>query len=122
MSTQTLTTKHDRIGKELKKDSRPKKIIPNIYPHIVCNPKVLGGKPIILGTRISVATIAGYYQLGMSVDEILIALQHLSPAQIHSALAYYFEHLDEIDLQIADEKNVELWKKQVHPHPNAMVM
>ncbi|MBS4028724.1 MAG: DUF433 domain-containing protein [Ignavibacteriales bacterium] len=122
MSTQTLTKKNDRIGKELKKNSQPKNSIPNIYPHIVCNPKVLGGKPTILGTRISVATIAGYYQLGMSVDEILIALQHLSLAQIHSALAYYFEHIDEMDVQIANEKNVELWKKQVHPHPNVIAV
>jgi uncharacterized protein (DUF433 family) len=113
MNTQTATRENER--------TKNRRLRSNTYPHIMCNPKILGGKPIIAGTRIAVATIAGYYQLGMSVDEILIALEHLSPSEIHSALAYYFEHSEEIDGQIANEKNVEQWKKQAHIHPKATV-
>ena len=67
------------------------------YPYIVREPEVLGETPIVEGTRIAVRAIAGYYQMGMSVDEILATLSHLTPAQVHSALAYYFDHRVEMD-------------------------
>ena len=56
------------------------------------DPGIAGGRPVIAGTRITVNCIAGYYQLGMSIDEVLDSLRHLTPAQGHSALAYYFGH------------------------------
>ncbi|CBE69068.1 protein of unknown function [Candidatus Methylomirabilis oxygeniifera] len=40
------------------------------YPYITTNRRIAGGSPIIKGTRITVRTIAGYYQMGMTVDEI----------------------------------------------------
>jgi uncharacterized protein (DUF433 family) len=61
------------------------------YPYITSNPEIAGGRPIIAGTRIAVHCIAGYYQTGMRVDEILDSLRHLTPSQVHSALAYYFD-------------------------------
>ena len=89
------------------------------YPYITTNRRIAGGSPIIKGTRIAVRTIAGYYQMGMSVDEILTTLQHLSPSQVHSALAYYFDHQKEIDRELEVSTDVEHWKKQVLSHPRA---
>lgn len=83
------------------------------YPHITTNTAILGGVPIIEGTRISVRAISGYYQMGMSVDEILATLTHLSPSQIHSALAFYFDHKQEIDSDLENASNVDFWKLQV---------
>ena len=62
------------------------------YPHIGTDPEIADGKPIISGTRTTVRSIAGYYQMGMSIDEILTTLPHLRPSQVHSALAYYFDN------------------------------
>lgn len=89
------------------------------YPYITTNRRIAGGAPIIKGTRIAVRTIAGYYQMGMSVDEILTTLQHLSPSQVHSALAYYFDHQQEIDRELEVSTDVEHRKKQVLSHPRA---
>jgi uncharacterized protein (DUF433 family) len=50
--------------------------------HITRNPTVCGGQPVIIGTRTSVKSIVGYYKMGMSVEEILEGLPHLSPAQV----------------------------------------
>lgn len=82
------------------------------YPYITTNRRIAGGSPIIKGTRIAVRTIAGYYQMGMSVDEILNTLQHLSPSQVHSALAYYFDHQKEIDRELEVSTDVEHWKNR----------
>jgi uncharacterized protein (DUF433 family) len=87
------------------------------YPYITFNPAIAGGKPIIEGSRITVHTIAGYYQMGMNADEILSTLPHLSPAQVHSALAYYFDHQDEIDSDLKDSSDEEKWKGKIEKHP-----
>ena len=89
-----------------------------IYPHIGSDPKIADGKPIIAGTRITVRCVAGYYQMGRSADEILTTLPHLTPSQVHSALAYYFDHQEEVDTDLTESSDVELWKSQIAAHPN----
>jgi len=71
------------------------------HPHITRIPDVCGGRPIVRGTRIPVQSIVGYYKLGMSVDEILSGLPHLTPAQVFDALSYYHDHQAEIEDDIA---------------------
>jgi len=93
------------------------------YPYIGSDPAIADGKPIIVGTRITVRCIAGYYQMGMSADEILTTLSHLTPSQVHSALAYYFDHQDEVDTDLAKSSDIEFWKSQIAldanlKHPN----
>jgi uncharacterized protein (DUF433 family) len=87
------------------------------YPHITSNPDIANGAPLIEGTRITVRTIAGYYQMGMNVDEILSTLSHLSASQVHSALAYYFDHQDEIDTDLRASSDEDNWKQKVARHP-----
>jgi uncharacterized protein (DUF433 family) len=70
--------------------------------HIVSTPGILGGKPRIAGRRISVEHIAVLnVRLGRSVDDICTDFD-LSMAEVHAALAYYFDHQAEIDKSIAD--------------------
>jgi len=83
------------------------------YPHIIYRKDIAHGSPVIEGTRITVRCIAEYYQMGMNVDEILVNLSHLTSAQVHSALAYYFDHQKEIDSDIEGSSDSAFWKKQV---------
>lgn len=83
------------------------------YPHIGFDPNIAGGKPVVSRTRITVRSITGYYQMGMSIDEILTTLPHLTPSQVHSALAYYFDHQEEIDSDLKESSDVDFWKSQV---------
>lgn len=50
--------------------------------------------------------------MGLTVDEILTTLSHLSPSQIHSALAYYFDNQEEIDADLATSSDMAYWEKQ----------
>jgi uncharacterized protein (DUF433 family) len=72
--------------------------------YITRNPAVCGGQPVIAGTRTPVKSIVGYYKLGMSVEEILEGLPHLSPAQVFAALSYYHDQQAEIEQDIADSR------------------
>ena len=88
------------------------------YPHIITNPRIAGGAPVIQGTRVAVRAIAGYYQLGLSVDEILQSLPHLTQSQVHAALAFYFDHQPEIDRDLSHNADVDYWRKQVKASPS----
>jgi uncharacterized protein (DUF433 family) len=61
-----------------------------------------GGKARIAGRRISVEDIAIWHlRLGKTVDEIC-ADYDLSLAEVHAALAYYYDHQDENDRNISE--------------------
>lgn len=55
---------------------------------IVSDPKILGGKPVIAGTRISVELILDRIASGMSIKEILKDYPHLTASQIQAAISY----------------------------------
>lgn len=64
-----------------------------MYTHIVSDPGVLGGKPVIKGTRISVEFLIELFASGASRDEILKAYPHLTPEDVEEALRYAAEVL-----------------------------
>jgi uncharacterized protein (DUF433 family) len=58
------------------------------HPHIVKIEGVCGGEAIIEGTRIAVWHVVDfYYRVGLSVEEILLDWDALTPAQVFDALA-----------------------------------
>ncbi len=72
------------------------------YHYITQVPGICGGRPIISGTRTPVKAVVGYYKLGLSVEEMLEGLPHLTPAQVYEALSYYHDHIAEIERDIAE--------------------
>jgi uncharacterized protein (DUF433 family) len=85
------------------------------YPHITTGhggPARLERMP-----RIRVAQIAiDYLNHGWSVDEICIHYPHLKRAEVHSAMAYYFDHQAEIDGEIDQEQEaIEASRKKAEP-------
>jgi uncharacterized protein (DUF433 family) len=72
------------------------------------SPEIRKGRPCIAGTGVTVRRIAGWHNLGLTPEEIVAKVEHLSLAQVHAALAYYYVNRDEIDADIAaDEAAVE---------------
>ena len=71
--------------------------------HIELTPETAGGKPRIRGRRITVQNIALWHErLGKSADEIA-ADYDVTLADVYAALAYYFDHREEIDRRIAED-------------------
>jgi len=61
-----------------------------------------GPKARIAGHRVRVADVAiRHERLGLVPDEIVDAVPTLTLADVHAALAYYWDHRDEIERQIA---------------------
>lgn len=56
--------------------------------YIVFNPKILSGKPIIKGTRITVDFILELFASGMMEEEILREYPQLTKTAVRAALEY----------------------------------
>lgn len=70
--------------------------------HIEITPGVRSGKPRIAGTRIAVADVAiMYLRMGQSLEEIAGKYQ-LSLASVYAAMAFYYDHRQEIDQRTAE--------------------
>jgi uncharacterized protein (DUF433 family) len=70
--------------------------------HIEITPGIAGGKARIAEHRITVDDVAIWHErLGMSVDEIAVEY-NLTLGEVRAALAYYFDHRDEVDRQLAE--------------------
>jgi uncharacterized protein (DUF433 family) len=69
------------------------------YEHIVLDP---AGVPRIVGTTMKVVELVqGQLAHGWSAEELHFQHPYLSLGQIHSALAYYWDHKEELDQDIA---------------------
>ena len=90
------------------------------YPHILKLP----GEPARFDThsRIRVAMIvADYLWRGWSAEEIVRHYSYLTLAEVHSALAYYFDNRDEIENELTLEyRDVEEWKEK-NPTPSFLI-
>jgi uncharacterized protein (DUF433 family) len=61
--------------------------------HIVVDPRVLVGKPVIKGTRIAVELVIDLLARGYSKEQILDQYDHITPEDIQACLAYASETL-----------------------------
>lgn len=60
----------------------------SVSKHIICDPKILSGKAIIKGTRISVEFILELIRSGMTFDGILKEYPSLSRTDLEAALGF----------------------------------
>lgn len=60
----------------------------NLMERIEINPKKLGGKPVIKGTRIAVEQILRMLGAGVTTEDILTDFPHLKEEDILAALVY----------------------------------
>jgi uncharacterized protein (DUF433 family) len=66
------------------------------------NPKILLGKPVIRGTRISVELILRKLGEGASESELLESYPHLSKEDIRAAITYAADTLAHEDTVVAE--------------------
>ena len=77
------------------------------------DPDIRGGRPCIAGTGVSVRRIAVWHNIGHTPEEIVGNFGHLSLAQVHAALAYYYANKAEVDADLeAEEREYEALAEQ----------
>ena len=84
------------------------------YVHVVLDET---GAPVIAGANMKVAELViDMMAHGSSPEELSFQYPHLNLAQIHSALAYYWDHKAEVDADIERRfGQVERWRREAGP-------
>ncbi len=86
--------------------------------HIEITPGICGGKPRIAGHRITVQQIVIWHdRMGRSADEIATEYD-LELSDVYAALAYYFDHREEIDRAIEDSDK---WIEEIRQKTPSLV-
>ena len=86
---------------------------------VVKTPGVCGGKARIAGHRVRVQDIVIWHEhQGVTPDEIASDIPTITLADLHAALAYYFDHVEEIQEEIrADRAYAEAFRRD---HPSVL--
>jgi uncharacterized protein (DUF433 family) len=77
-----------------------------------------GARPRIVGSRIRVMDVVAWHiRQGMSIDQMVEGFPHITRADFHAALAYYWDNKEEIDQAFADDRIYveEMTKGQISP-------
>jgi uncharacterized protein (DUF433 family) len=70
------------------------------HPYVISDDSILNGTPIVKGTRTPVRAIAELWKFGVTPEEIVIRLPHVTLAQVFDALSYYQDHCEKIEQDI----------------------
>ena len=66
--------------------------------HITKTPGVCGGRACVSGHRVRVMDVVAWHEMrGMTPDQIVDLFPGITLADVHAALAYYFDHRPEIE-------------------------
>lgn len=79
---------------------------------------ITGQRPVVSGTDIKVSQIASEVEhLGMTPDEVVQAHPHLTLADVHAALAYYYDHPEAIRLEWQEARELIAALRDRYPNP-----
>jgi uncharacterized protein (DUF433 family) len=88
----------------------------SVKQRITRTPGVCGGRACIAGHRIRVQDIVVLREMrGMSPEEILSEYPGITLADVHAALAYYFDHRQEIQDDFRKSEEWAEWVKSNIP-------
>lgn len=86
------------------------------YPHVEANE---AGMPIIAGTTMKVVELVmAQIAYGWTPEELYLQHRYLTLGQIHAALAYYWDHKEELDAEIERRgREAEQARREAGPSP-----
>jgi uncharacterized protein (DUF433 family) len=64
--------------------------------------EIRDGSPLIAGTGVKVAIIANMHVHHQTSIKWIVENYDLTPAQVHAALSYYYDHTEELDRYIQE--------------------
>jgi uncharacterized protein (DUF433 family) len=90
--------------------------LPRRQEHIAVDPDICGGKPRVAGHRVKVQHVAIWHERqGKSPDEIVAEHPELTLADVHAALAYYYDYRQQIDTDIRTDEDFAAGLKAASP-------
>lgn len=76
------------------------------HPHVRVDPRVLGGSPHVVGSRVPVRRLWVFFRDGARVETLLRRYPSLGPAKIFDALAFALDNPEVIEADIGREEEL----------------
>jgi uncharacterized protein (DUF433 family) len=84
--------------------------------HITKTPGVCGGRACIAGHRIRVMDIVVWHEMrGHTAAQVAEMFPGITRADVHAALAYYFDHVEEIEGDFRTDEEWAQWAERNLP-------
>lgn len=77
---------------------------PTDHPYVARRGGQRGGSPVIRGSDVPIWLIVAMWRAGDSLDDIGQAYPYLNPAALYDAISYYFDHRQEIEAEIRQNR------------------
>lgn len=74
------------------------------HPYVTALSHILGGEPVLRGTRTPVRAVVELWKFGTTPEDILTHFPHLTLAQVFDALSYYQDHKAEVETAIQSNR------------------
>lgn len=74
------------------------------HPHVRVDPKVLGGSPHVIGSRVPVRRLWAFYRSGTPIETLIRRFPQLGPAKIFDALAFAFDNEEVVEADLERER------------------
>ena len=71
---------------------------------ITRTPGIKQGTPHVAGTGVTVRTIVRWHRSGLVPEEVAFRIGHVSLAQVHAALAFYYANQAAMDQEMDEEE------------------
>lgn len=76
------------------------------HPHVEARPDLLGGSPVIRGTKVPARRIWEWHRKGVSVETLVKRYPQLGSAKILDALSFAYDHQDIMEADLERERQM----------------
>ncbi len=74
------------------------------YPHVEARPELLGGSPLVRGTKVPVRRLWAWHRRGVTVETLVKRYPALGPAKVLCALAFAYDNQDVLEADLERER------------------
>ena len=89
------------------RDGRSDRRLPPVlvaHPHVEVREDLLGGSPLIRGSRVPVRRLWAWFRGGVTVETLLKRYPSLGPARVLDALAFAYDNAELVEADLAYER------------------
>jgi uncharacterized protein (DUF433 family) len=88
------------------------------HPHVEVRDDILGGSPVVRGTRVPVRRLWAWHRKGVTVETLIKRYPALGPARVLGALSFAYDNQDLLAADLARE--AKLLNDEAEKVPGAM--
>ncbi len=83
--------------------------LPNIcvhHPHVVADPHVLAGSPLVRDSKVPVRRLWAWHRKGVTVETLVKRYPALGPAKVLDAIAFCYDNQDVVEADLERERRL----------------